>query len=115
MDASEKVVFCKLVAAAIMADAALTDAEMDRLGKLMDQQGLDKAQRRLAVAVSADEDLEALARQLPADARAPLMAAIVDVIAVDGDVAPRERALLDKVGHAVGLSPEEISALLAKP
>lgn len=113
METKDKIQICKVVAAAIMSDAKLTDKEMEFLGKLMDRYELDKDQRREVMGRNADDDPEAMVQEITGmESKDELMGELLEAIAVDGEVSKSEKRLVTKVGRGLGMSDEEISLVL---
>ncbi|MBI5490191.1 MAG: TerB family tellurite resistance protein [Deltaproteobacteria bacterium] len=113
MDTKDKIVICKVVAQAILSDAAITDEEHAFLDKLMDSYGLDKTQRKEVLHRNLGDDTTEMAREVgDAEARKTLLAELAKAVAVDGVFAAAEEELLGRVGEALGVSADEIDKLI---
>ena len=113
MEKQDQIQICKVIAQAIMADAQITDEEHEFLTKLMDRYELDDAQRKDVMNRNMDDDPAAMAKEIGAvESKDALLGELLSAIAADGKVAPQERSLLDTVGKAIGMTPEEIAMVL---
>jgi len=113
MDKKDKIQVCKVIAQAIMADAQITDTERAFLEKLMDGYDLSPAERKDVMKRNVDDDPARMAEEISGiESRDDLLGELLEVVAVDGEVAPAEAELVRKVGLALGMSDEEISLVM---
>jgi uncharacterized tellurite resistance protein B-like protein len=113
MDKNDQIQICKVIAQAIMADAQITDEEHEFLTRLMDRYELDEAQRKDVMNRNMDDDPAAMVKEIGGlESKDELLGELLSAIAVDGEVAPQEKALLQTVGKAIGMTPEELEMVL---
>ncbi len=113
MDKNDQIQICKVIAQAIMADAQITDEEHEFLTKLMDRYELDEAQRKDVMNRNMDDDPAAMASEIGGlESKDELLGELLSAIAADGKVAPQEKTLLQTVGRAIGMTPEELDLVL---
>ena len=113
MELEDKLAVCRVVAQAILSDAAVSDDEMAVLDKLMDQYELSDEQRKEVRNRNLGEDPASLVRQVSKGARTGLIAEMAKAIAVDGEVAKVERRLIGQVAAVLGVTSEQVDAAIA--
>lgn len=98
MDLAQKKLYCEVVAALLIADAAVTDEERAFLERLMDRFGLDTpAKQGVINSVNFGESVADRVRQLSPEIRPALLEELRVASTVDGDIGPREARLLEQV------------------
>jgi uncharacterized tellurite resistance protein B-like protein len=113
MENKDKLQVCKVVAQAILADIQITDEERALLDRLMDRYELDDAERKEVMNRNLDDDPGELAKEIEdADARNELLVELALTVAVDGEIAKTERAVLDKVAEALEVSEEDLEKMI---
>lgn len=113
MEKADKLQICKVVAQAILADVQITDAERDLLDKLMDRFELDPGERRDVLNRNLDDDAAEMAKGIQdADSKNQLLVELALAVAVDGSISAPERALLDKVAEALGVTAEDLDLMI---
>jgi len=113
MDRNDQIQICKVIAQAIMADAQITDEEHEFLTKLMDRYELDEAERKDVMNRNMDDDPAAMAREIGGlESKDELLGELLEAISADGKVAPQEKALLETVGKAIGMTSAELEMVL---
>jgi uncharacterized tellurite resistance protein B-like protein len=113
MELNDKIQICKVVARAVLADAQLTDTEIAFLTRLMDEYGLDEAQRKDVMARNIDDDVVAMAEQITEfNSKNELLAELAQAVAVDGELSSSEQQLLTDVAAALGVDQAELDMLV---
>lgn len=103
---------CRLVAGLVVADDDLDDAESALLDRMLVEFGIPAEERdALFPLVDASEAAEAM-RELPPEVQRDAFDRLVQATLADGKVVPSERAYLEAVGEAIGVSIDEIDARL---
>lgn len=98
MDYASKIAYCQLVAQLLIADGHLTDDERAFLQSLMNELELTDAERHdVFASVNADDDVELRAAKLPRELLAQLVIELKAASSVDGEMAPVEQALIDRL------------------
>jgi tellurite resistance protein len=109
----DKVLICKIVAQAILADTRITDEESDFLGKLMDRYDLDETTRKEVLARDIGEDPAVAINALRSDdAKNELIVELALAVAVDGEISSSERKLLSRVADTLGMSETDLDLML---
>ena len=112
METSDKIQICKVIAQAILADVQITDEERAFLDKLMDRYELDFEQRKDVLARNMDDDPVEIAKEISSmESKDELLKELIDAVRVDGEIAPAEIKLVERVGTAIDVSPEEVKML----
>jgi uncharacterized tellurite resistance protein B-like protein len=114
METRDKLSICKVVAQAILSDAAVTDEERDFLFKLMDRYELDPSQRKDCLARNLGDDPAALVADMTGDpeARKELLRELARAVAADGTFAEGEEGLIRRVGEVMGVPADDIEGLV---
>ena len=114
MDTDDKLAICRVVAQAILADGALTDAEHHMLDRLMDSYGLTEEQRRDVTRRNVDDDPVELVAGVAEEAKQELITELARAVTADGEVAPAENRTIKAVAAALGISSEQVEQALAR-
>ena len=113
MEMEEKIEICKIVTLAILSDAKITDAEHEFLQNLMSRWGLNDADRAEVLRCNMGDDPRDLLWTLTAgEGVDELLSELVQVVAVDGEIAVQERDLLNQVGDALDVDREQMDMLI---
>ena len=118
MDTDPRRSIARLAAAVMAADARVTTSELAAVGALV-RLGLGSLEaptrEELAHAAHAPLDVEpacaALAAAYP-EAGGTILAALADIALSDGDLDPREVAILGRIGDALGVPPAVVAHLV---
>jgi uncharacterized tellurite resistance protein B-like protein len=114
METEDKLAICRVVAQAILADGALTDAEHNVLTHLMDSYGLTEEQRHDVTRRNVEDDPVELVAGVAEEAKQELIAELARAVTADGDVAPAENRTIKAVASALGISSEQVDQAIAR-
>lgn len=113
MELKDKIQICKIVAQAILADTHITDSERELLEKLMDRYGLDAEQKKDVLARNLDDDASVFAADISSlESKSELLVELAMAVAVDGEIAPQERVLLERVAEVLDISKAELDLIM---
>ncbi|MCP4599637.1 MAG: TerB family tellurite resistance protein [Proteobacteria bacterium] len=113
MESKDKVLICKVVAQAILADAQITDSEWSLIDKLMNRYELDEGQRKEVLARNIDDDPAQFAEQITSfDSKNELLVELALVVAVDGEISSPERIILEKIASVFSVEKDELDLML---
>lgn len=98
-----RVAKCLLVAKVLFADGMMTENEHEFLANLMDDEGLDLAERDAVLKLVGWEEAEAFFAKLSVEERRELLALLVDASSADGRLSPLEMATVKGITAALGL------------
>ncbi len=113
MDIPDSVLICRIVGLSIISDAQITDEEHDFLEGLMDRYGLRGDQRKLARSLNLDDDPVQMVSKVESVASAEaLISELARAIMADHKISPQERAMVDRVGQALGFEQAQVDLLL---
>jgi uncharacterized tellurite resistance protein B-like protein len=104
---------CGLILGMVVKDGVISDEERTFVRRLVGAFGLSKEDGSAIEPITDGEQATETLGSLPVDERRETMDLLIEAAAVDGHVAPAERAHLDAVGRAVGWSPDEVAARVA--
>lgn len=102
---------CSIIAGVLTADGAMTPEESAFLKRAMVQCGLETDTAVMAAYV---EDVAEEVGQLDETTKWATLDLTIQAAAADGSIAPGERAIVDVVAQALGLSPEGVNSRLAQ-
>src|SRR4051812_11520076 len=112
MEIEERHKVCQLIEAMIAADGIVVDAEREYLRKIVQRFGLPEREGATLSGNDFGRTTSTL-RSLPADVRARVMALLVEVAVVDGQVDPQERALLLASAATLGIEATALEERIA--
>ncbi len=113
MEIKDKIQICKVVAQAILADAQITDSERDLLNTLMARFELNPDQKEEVLARNIEDNPAEMAKEITSfESQNQLLIELALAVAVDGEISPPERALLNKVAKELGVNTEDLDTML---
>jgi uncharacterized tellurite resistance protein B-like protein len=112
MEIEEQQKICELIEAMISADGVIAEAEREYLRKVVARFGLPEREMGPVSASDFGRTTNML-RTLPPDVRPRVMALLVEVAVVDGNVDPQERALLLASAAALGIEATALEERIA--
>jgi len=113
MELKDKIQICKVVAQAILADTQITDSERELLEKLMDRYELSDENKKEVLSRNLEDDPGLMAEEITGfESKNELLVELAMAVAVDGEISPPERELLDRVAEVLDVSKVELELLL---
>jgi uncharacterized tellurite resistance protein B-like protein len=113
MDDSLRRNVCRLIAGIIVSDDDLDDAEDKFIDRLLQRFGIPLDERDSIFPIVDRSEASDAVKALPADVQKEAFDILIEATLADGKIAPEERAYLDTVAGAIGLSAAEVDAKLA--
>ena len=113
MELKEKIKICKIVAGAILADGQVTDAEHEFINTLMKKYNLTSEEQKEVLARNLDDDPAEIVKGIDSfESKNELIVELVMAVAADNELAPSERALINKVADSIGVSMADMDILI---
>ncbi|MBK7396498.1 MAG: TerB family tellurite resistance protein [Myxococcales bacterium] len=104
---------CRLIAGIIVSDDDLDDAEDKFIDRLLARFGIPLDERDTIFPIVDRSEASDAVKALPTDVQQEAFDILVEATLADGKIAPEERAYLDTVAGAIGLSASQVDAKLA--
>ncbi|HEY3234952.1 MAG TPA: TerB family tellurite resistance protein [Polyangiaceae bacterium] len=113
MDAATRQKICQLVAGIVITDDVLDEKEEAFVDRMIKSFGIDDPSRGTIFPLIDGKEAAAEIKHLPKEAQDEAFRLLIEAACVDGEIVPEERAYLDLVASALGVSQEDLASRLA--
>lgn len=114
MDERAKRVVCRMIAGLVASDDDFDDSERQFVDKMLVRFGIPESEWDAIFPLVEHDEAEAALRTLDEAARRETFELLLEAAYVDGRIVESERAYLQLVGRAIGLSEEAVDARIAE-